>query len=360
MSNIQPKLSGLKAEDFQTEVKGKKTDLYTLVNKDGYEVSITNYGGAIVAIMVPDKEGNVANVIQGHDSIEKVINSPEPYRSTLIGRFGNRIAKGRFTLNDKEYQLIANDGQNSLHGGPTGLHVQVWDAFQTGDQSLTLNTIMPYGHEGFSGELKVTVEFTWTDDNELILEYLATTNKTTIVNLTHHAFFSLQGIANPTSDILDQLLQVNADFFTPIDNESIPTGEILKVEGTPLDFRTPTAIGQNINADDEQIKNGSGIDHNFVLNKKEVGKLTLAARLVEPKSGRALETYTTEPGIQVYTDNFGTGQAGQFGATFPKRSAICLECQHFPDSPNRPYFPSVVLKPGEKYSQKTIYKFTTV
>ncbi|NLV52593.1 MAG: galactose mutarotase [Bacteroidales bacterium] len=357
MSTIQPKLSGLKAEDFQTEVKGKKTDLYTLVNKDGYEVSITNYGGAICAIMVPDKNGKVANVIQGHDNIQSVINSPEPYRSTLIGRWGNRICKGKFTLNGKEYQLDLNDGPNHLHGGPTGLHVQVWDAYQTGDQSLSLNYILPYGHEGFSGEVKISVEFTWTDDNQLILEYLATTNKKTIINLTHHAFFSLQGIANPTPDIMDQLLEVNADFYLPIDATSIPTGEILKVEGTPFDFRSPKAIGKEIDADNEQLKNGSGYDHNYVLNKKEVGELSLAARVTDPQSGRVLETYTTEPGLQIYTDNFGTGKSGQFGATFPRRSAICLEAQHFPDSPNRPYFPSVVLKPGEKYIQKTIYKF---
>ena len=358
MSNIQPKLSGLKAEDFQKEVKGKKTDLYTLVNKDGYEVSITNYGGAIVAIMVPDKDGKVANVIQGHDNIDDVINSPEPFLSTLIGRFGNRVAKGKFTLDGKEYQLAINNGPNALHGGPTGLHAQVWDAYQAGNQNLTLDVVLPYGHEGFSGELKISVEFTWTDDNELIIEYLATTNKKTILNLTHHAFFSLQGIANPTPAIDDQIMEMNADFYIPIDDTSIPTGEILKVAGTPFDFRTPKPVGQDIDADDEQIKNGAGYDHCFVLNKKEVGELSFAARLTEPKSGRVLETYTTEPGVQVYTDNWATGYLGQNGATFPRRSGICFECQHFPDSPNRPYFPSVVLKPGEKYTQKTIYKFS--
>jgi len=359
MSTIQPKLSGLKAENFQKEIKGKKTDLYTLVNKDGYEVSITNYGGAIVAIMVPDKNGHVANVIQGHDNIDDVINSPEPYLSTLIGRFGNRIAKGKFQLNGKEYQLAINNGPNALHGGPTGLHAQVWDAYQTGDQNLTLDIKLPYGHEGFTGEVKISVEFTWTDDNELIIEYLATTNKKTIINLTHHAFFSIQGIANPTPTIDDQIMEMNADFYIPIDETCIPTGEILKVAGTPFDFSKPKAIGKEIDADNEQIKNGAGYDHCFVLNKKEVGELSFAVRLTDPKSGRTLETYTTEPGIQVYTDNWATGYPGQFGATFPRRSGICFECQHFPDSPNRPYFPSTVLKPGEKYTQKTIYKFGT-
>ena len=357
MSKVQPKLSGLKAEDFQKEINGKKTDLFTLVNKDGYEVSITNYGGAIVAIMVPDRDGKVANVIQGHDNIDAVVNSPEPYLSTLIGRYGNRICKGKFQLGGKEYSLAINNGPNALHGGPTGLHAQVWDAYQTGDQNLTLNIILHYGHEGFSGEVKISVEFTWTDDNELVIEYLATTNKQTIINLTHHAFFSLQGIANPTPGIEDQMLYMNCDFYIPIDDTSIPTGEIRSVKGTPFDFTTPKPVGQDIDADDIQIKNGAGYDHCFVCNKKEFGELSLAARLVEPKSGRVLETYTTEPGVQIYTDNWATGYPIQQGCTAPRRSSICFEAQHFPDSPNRPYFPPVVLKPGEKYTQKTIYKF---
>ena len=357
MSTVQPKLSGLKPENFQKEINGKKTDLYTLVNNYGYEVSITNYGGAIVAIMVPDKDGKVANVIQGHDNIDDVVNSPEPYLSTLIGRFGNRICKGKFQLNGKEYNLAINNGPNALHGGPTGLHAQVWEAYQTGNQSLTLNIVLPYGHEGFSGEVKISVEFTWTDDNELVIEYLATTNKKTIINLTHHAFFSLQGIANPTPSIDDQILEMNCDFFIPIDDTSIPTGEILSVKGTPFDFTSPKPVGKDIDADDQQIKNGAGYDHCWVCNKKEVGELTFVGRLTEPKSARTLEIYTTEPGVQIYTDNWATGYPIQFGATAPRRSSICFECQHFPDSPNRPYFPSTVLKPGEKYTQKTIYKF---
>jgi aldose 1-epimerase len=357
MSTVQPKLSGLKAEDFQKEINGKKTDLYTLVNKYGYEVSITNYGGAIVAIMVPDREGKVANVIQGHDNIDDVVNSPEPYLSTLIGRYGNRICKGKFQLGGKEYSLTINNGPNALHGGPTGIHAQVWDAYQTGQQNLTLNLILPYGHEGFSGEVKISVEFTWTNENELIIDYLATTNKQTIINLTHHAFFSLQGIANPTPGIENQMLYMNCDFYIPIDDTSIPTGEIRSVKGTPFDFTTPKPVGQDIDADDIQIKNGAGYDHCFVCNKREFGELSLAARLVEPKSGRVLETYTTEPGVQIYTDNWATGYPIQQGCTAPRRSSICFEAQHFPDSPNRPYFPPVVLKPGEKYTQKTIYKF---
>lgn len=354
---MENNLCGLNRKDFQTVINGKETDLYILRNQNGYEVAVTNFGGAIVAIMVPDKDGKVANVIQGFDSIDSLINTSEVYRSTLIGRWGNRINDGKFQLNGKEYQLALNDGKNHLHGGPTGLHRQVWEAYQTGDQNITLNVILPYGHEGFSGEVKITVEYTWTDDNELMIEYFATTNKKTIINLTHHAFFSLQGIATPTPDVLDQILEMNCDFYLPIDETSIPTGEILKVEGTPFDFRTPKTIGQDIEADNEQLKNGSGYDHCYVCNKKEPGEMSFVVRLTEPKSGRTLEAYTTEPGMQLYTGNFLNGAAGTHGTTYPKRSAVCFESQHFPDSPNRPYFPTTVLKPGEKYSHKTIYKF---
>lgn len=350
-------LCGLDPKDFRTTINGKETDLYILRNSKGYEVAITNYGGAVVAIMVPGKDGSVANVIQGHDNIKDTSDGQEPFLSTLIGRFGNRIKCGRFTLSGKEYQLAINDGNNHLHGGPTGYHARIWDALQMNESTLVLNLVSPYGEEGFTGEVKITVEYSWTEDNELVIEYHATTNKKTIINLTHHAFFSLTGIADPTPTIENQLLELNADFYTPIDAESIPTGEILKVEGTPFDFRTPKAIGENIDADHEQIRNGSGIDHNFVLNKPEPGVLTFAARVTEPVSGRTLECYTTEPGLQVYTANFANGHRGTHGCTFPRRSAICLETQHFPDSPNRAYFPSTVLRPGEKYYHKTVYKF---
>lgn len=350
-------LCGLKRENFQTTINGKKTDLYILRNRKGYEVAITNYGGAICAIMVPDKQGNVANVIQGHDNIQSVINSPEPFLSTLIGRYGNRIAKGQFTLNGKEYQLAINNGPNALHGGPTGYHARVWDARQMGPRSLALHRVSSYGEEGFTGELDVTVEFTFTDLNELVIEYLATTNKKTIVNLTHHGFFSLAGTANPTPTIDDLVCEINANYYLPIDETCIPTGEIRLVNGTPFDFRTPKAVGKDIDANDEQIKNGAGYDHCFVLNKQEEGELSFAAKITEPKSGRTMEVFTTEPGVQVYTDNWTDGYAGANSATFPRRSAICFECQHFPDSPNHPYFPSVVLTPGQRYKQKTIYRF---
>ena len=351
---------GLKREDFQTRINGKETDLYILRNKDGNEVAITNYGGATVAIMVTDKNGNLANVIQGHDNIQDVVNSPEPYLSTLVGRYGNRIAKGKFQLHGKEYSLPINNGPNSLHGGKKGFNAKVWDALQMNDTTLVLNYISAYGEEGFSGELKTTVIYTFTDDNELVIEYMAKTNKKTVINLTSHGFFSLAGIANPTPSIENLECEINADFYIPIDEVSIPTGEIRFVKGTPFDFRTPKTIGQDINADHEQIKNGAGYDHCFVLNKREEGELSFAARIMEPVTGRTMEVYTTEPGVQLYTDNWADGYKGQHGATFPQRSGICFEAQHFPDSPNHPYFPSVVLNPGEQYKQKTIYKFGTI
>ena len=350
-------ICGLKRADFQSTIAGKETDLYILRNSEGNEVAISNYGGALVAIMVPDRNGNRANVIQGHDNINDIVNSPEPYLSTLIGRYGNRICKGRFQLHGKEYQLPINNGPNSLHGGLKGFNAKVWDALQMNDHTLVLKYVSPYGEEGFSGEMRTTVVYSFTDDNELVIEYMATTNKKTIINLTSHGFFSLAGIANPTPTIENLECEINADFYLPIDNTSIPTGEILRVEGTPFDFRKPKTVGQDIDADNEQIKNGAGYDHCFVLNKKEEGELSFAARIKEPVSGRIMEVYTTEPGVQVYTDNWADGYKGQNGATFPRRSAICFEAQHFPDSPNRPYFPSVVLNPGEQYTQKTVYRF---
>lgn len=354
-------ISGLKREDFQAVVQGKQTDLYTLTNSNGMEVSVTNYGGALVAIMVPDREGKMANVIQGHDSIQGVIESPEPFLSTLVGRYGNRIYKGKFTMNGKEYSLAVNNGPNHLHGGPTGFHARVWDAEQINDQELVLRYVSAYYEEGFPGELQMIVKYSLSDDNELIIDYRGTTNKKTVVNMTSHGFFSLAGIANPTPEALNCELQINADFFIPIDKTSIPTGEILKVEGTPFDFRTPHTVGERIHdTSNQQIVNGTGYDHCFVLNKREPGELSFAVKCVEPVSGRVMEMYTTEPGVQFYSSNWLNGFQGTHGATFGKYSALCFEAQHFPDSPNRPYFPSVILKPGEMYTQKTVYKFGTV
>lgn len=350
-------LSGLKRADFQKTINGKETDLFILSNDNGAETAITNYGGAIISVMVPDRNGKLANVVQSHDTIDGVINSPEPYLSTLIGRYGNRIAKGKFKLDGTEYLLAINNGPNSLHGGPTGYHARVWDAEQTSKQSVTLHYLSPDGEEGFPGNLDITVIYTFTNENELIITYTATTDKKTIINLTNHAFFSLAGVANPTPTIDNNIVTINADFYTPIDEVSIPTGEISKVEGTPMDFRAPHTVGSRIDDSFQQLVNGAGYDHCYVLNKEEAGVLSFAAKCKEPESGRTLEVYTTEPGVQVYTDNWATGYPGYHGATFPRRSAICFEAQHFPDTPNKAYFPSAVLNVGDTYHQITVYKF---
>lgn len=350
-------LSGLKRTDFQKTVQGKETDLFILSNNNGAEVAVTNYGGAILAIMVPDKNGNLGNVIQGHDTIDKVINSPEPFLSTLIGRYGNRICKGKFSLDGKEYTLAINNGPNSLHGGPTGFHARVWDAEQTSKNSVVLTYLSADGEEGFPGNLNVKVVYTLSDSNELIIEYKATTDKRTLVNLTHHAFFSLSGLANPTQSVENNILTINADYYTPMDEVSITTGEILKVADTPMDFRTPHVVGSRINEPFQQLVYGAGYDHCYVLNKLEAGALSFAVKCVEPVSGRSLEMYTTEPGVQLYTSNWLNGFSGWHGATFPARSAICFEAQHFPDTPNKAHFPSAILNPGETYHQVTVYKF---
>lgn len=350
-------LCGLKKADFQKVIDGKQTDLFILKNEIGAEMAVTNYGGAVLAIMMPDKNGKYANVIQGHDSIDHVVNSPEGYLSTLIGRYGNRIADGKFELDGKEYQLAVNNGPNSLHGGPTGYHARVWDAEQISEQSVKLHYLSADGEEGFPGNLDITVIYTLSNDNEFIIDYSATTDKKTLVNLTHHAFFSLAGLDNPTATVDNNIVTINADYYTPINEVSIPTGEIAPVEGTPMDFRTPQTVGSRIDNSFQQLVFGSGYDHNYVLNKHEQDALTFAAKCVEPISGRSLEVYTTEPGVQVYTANFHTGFAGWHGATFPRRSAICFEAQHFPDTPNKGHFPSCVLKPNETYKQVTIYKF---
>ncbi|MBQ7494147.1 MAG: galactose mutarotase [Bacteroidaceae bacterium] len=353
-------LSGLKRKDFQSTIQGKQTDLFTLVNKHGHEVSITNYGGALVAIMVPDRDGHFANVIQGHDTIQGVVESPEPFLSTLIGRYGNRICKGRFQIDGIVYDKLAiNNGPNHLHGGPTGFHARVWDAQQKDAKTLVLRYLAKDGEEGFPGNLEVEVTYRWTDDDELAIEYKATTDKPTIVNLTNHGFFSLAGIANPTPDIMDLQCYINADFYVPIDEVSIPTGEIRKVAGTPFDFTKMHAVGDMIDADDEQTRNGAGYDHSFLVNKQEFGELAYAAKIYEPHSGRSMEVWTTEPAVQVYTDNWATGYPGQCGSTFPRRSAICFEAQHAPDTPNQTHFPSCILRPGQDYWQLTVYKFGT-
>ena len=261
-SNPGENLCGLQRADFQKVIDGKQTDLFILKNESGAEVAITNYGGAVVAIMVPDKNGNYANVIQGHDTIDKTINSPEPFLSTLIGRYGNRIAKGKFELDGVEYQLAVNNGPNHLHGGPTGYHARVWDAEQTDAQTLKLHYLSADGEEGFPGNLDITVIYSFSNDNELKIDYSATTDKKTLVNLTHHAFFSLSGLATPTASVENNIVTINADWYTPVDETCIPLGEIAPVEGTPMDFRTPHTVGERINDYSfRQLEIGKGYDH---------------------------------------------------------------------------------------------------
>jgi aldose 1-epimerase len=353
-------------KSFGKTPEGQPVDLYVLTNKSGAEVSVTNYGGAVVSIKVPDRNGKLADVVLGYDNVDGYV-SDKTYFGAIVGRYGNRIGRAQFVLDGKTYTLAKNNGDNSLHGGIKGFNKALWTAktLSTKDgQSLELSYLSKDGEEGFPGNLKVTVIYTLTDANALKIQYAATTDKKTVVNLTNHAYFNLAG--QGSGDILGHLLTIRAGKFTPVDSGLIPTGEFREVAGTPFDFRKPTAIGARINQDDEQLKLGGGYDHNFVLDRGVGGSAssadgeTLAARAVEPASGRAMEVWTTEPGVQFYTGNFLDGKTvGKGGSTYPKRSAFCLETQHFPDSPNQPKFPSVVLIPGETYRTVTTYKFST-
>ena len=347
-------LSGLMKSDFVSEVEGKPTALYVLKNKNGAEACITNYGGRLVSVMVPDKNGKMTDVVLGYDNIGQYVQSDGNY-GALIGRYGNRINQGKFTLDDIEYTLPQNNGAHCLHGGPQGYHARMWDAKQLNDQALELTYLSKDGEAGFPGNLDIKVTYTLTDDNAVGIKYEATTDKKTVVNLTNHSYFNLSGV--PGSDVLDQLVMINADNYTPVDSTLIPVG-ISPVDGTPLDLRTPVAIGKQINDPFQQLVFGRGYDLNWVLNTNG-DKNVLAAKAYSPTSGIALEVYTNEPGIQFYTGNFMDGKdTGKHGVLYPHRGALCLETQHYPDSPNHPDFPSVVLNPGEKYLSECIYKFT--
>lgn len=347
-------LSGLMKSDFVSEVEGKPTALYVLKNKNGAEACITNYGGRLVSVMVPDKNGKMTDVVLGYDNIGQYVQSDGNY-GALIGRYGNRINQGKFTLDDIEYTLPQNNGAHCLHGGPQGYHARMWDAKQLNDQALELTYLSKDGEAGFPGNLDIKVTYTLTDDNAVGIKYEATTDKKTVVNLTNHSYFNLSGV--PGSDVLDQLVMINADNYTPVDSTLIPVG-ISPVDGTPLDLRTPVAIGKQINDPFQQLQFGRGYDLNWVLNTNG-DKNVLAAKAYSPTSGIALEVYTNEPGIQFYTGNFMDGKdTGKHGVLYPHRGALCLETQHYPDSPNHPDFPSVVLNPEEKYLSECIYKFT--
>lgn len=349
-------LSGLKQADFVSEVQGKPTALYVLKNKNGAEACITNYGGRLVSVMVPDRNGKMTDVVLGYDNIDQYVSTDGNYGAT-IGRYGNRIANGKFTLDGKEYQLPQNNNGHCLHGGPEGYHTRVWDAQQPNEQTLILSYLSKDGEAGFPGNLNIKVTYTLTNDNAVDIQYQATTDQPTVVNLTNHSYFNLSGV--PGSQILDHQLMINSDSIVPVDSTLIPIGTLAAVAETPMDFRQIQVVGDRIDADYEQLVLGRGYDHNWVLNTN--GDLnTLAAKAVSPTSGIGLEVYTNEPGIQFYAGNFmeKAGDKGKHGVVYPYRGALCLETQHYPDSPNQVAFPSVVLMPGETYFSECIYKFT--
>jgi len=339
--------------DFGKTREGAPVRIYTLTNKSGVEAAITNYGGRVVSLKVPDKNLAMGDVVLGFDSIDGYL-SENPYFGALIGRYANRIGHAQFTLDGVLYKVPKNDGDNSLHGGTRGFDKVVWTAREMKDGGLELSYLSKGGEEGYPGNCKVTVVYHLTDLNELRIDYAASTDKDTVINLTNHSYFNLKG----GGDILGHQLTLIADTYTPVDGGLIPTGELKPVAGTPFDFRKPTAIGARIEQSDEQLKLGKGYDHNWVLSRKPGADLSLAARVEEPESGRVMEVWTTQPGIQFYTGNFLDGTIkGKGGKVYARRSALCLETQHFPDSPNKPKFPSVVLKPGMEFKSTTVYKF---
>ncbi|MES2005870.1 MAG: aldose epimerase family protein [Bacteroidota bacterium] len=337
-------------------VKNKPVSLYLLKNKNNMQVAITNYGGRIVALQVPDNKGVLTDVVLGYDSLQHYLSKPEAFFGALIGRYGNRIAKGSFTIDGTAYHLPINNGVNSLHGGPGGFHNQVWDAQQENDHTLVLSYVSEDAEEGYPGNLTVKVVYTLTDDNSLKIDYEAETDKKTIVNLTNHAYFNLNGQGNGL--ITDHMLKINAARYTPVDTTLIPTGILEEVKGTPFDFETAKSIGKDIHTENAQLKNGLGYDHNFVLTKAGNESLQEAAVVYSPSTGIEMKVLTSEPGIQFYSGNFLDGKLiGKQQKVYQYRSAFCLETQHYPDSPNQPGFPSTVLEPGKKYSTTTVYSF---
>jgi aldose 1-epimerase len=350
--------SRIDKQPFGTASTGEPVDIYTLRNDKGAEARIMTYGGIVVSLKMPDKDGHFGDVVLGYDNLDSYVKS-SPYFGALIGRYGNRIGGAKFTLDGSTYTLPANDGPNTLHGGLKGFDKHVWTASEARESAdgpqLVLHYLSKDGEEGFPGNLDVTAVFTLTQDNALRLEYTATTDKDTVVNLTHHGYFNLAG----KGDILGHVVMIPADRFTPVDSTLIPTGVLQPVENTPFDFRTATAIGARIGDDNEQLKFGKGYDHNWVINKN-FGELTLMARVTEPTTGRVMEVWSTEPGLQFYSGNFLDGTiTGKGGWVYAHRNAFCMEPQHYPDSPNKPDFPTTELKPGETFHNTIMYKFST-
>jgi len=344
-------------EAFSKMIDGKQVKLFTIRNKNGMEMSVTNYGGRIVSLMVPDRSGKKEDIVLGYDSLTGYLNNKEQYFGAAIGRYGNRIAKGTFKLENLDYKLAINNIPNSLHGGVNGFSSKVWNGVQNGDNEVELTLVSPDMDEGYPGELKVMIIYKLTDKNEVTILYSAKTSKPTVLNLTNHTYFNLHGAGH--GDILDHRLYINANNFTPVDSTLIPTGDLKPVKGTPFDFTLPLVIGKRINDNDQQLIFGHGYDHNYVLNKTKNEKVSFAASVYDPLSGRYMEVFTNEPGIQFYTGNFLKGkEIGKKGKPYNYRSAFCLETQHFPDSPNHSNFPTVVLKPGEIYSSACVYRFS--
>ena len=354
---VPQRVASFSKEDFG-QSDGKKVELYTLTNRNGVEAKIMTYGGIVVSLKVPDKQGKLSDIVLGYDNLEGYLQDTS-YFGALIGRYGNRIAKGRFKLNGTEYKLATNNGENHLHGGVKGFDKVVWNgtaAKTTNGVKLTLTYQSHDMEEGYPGNLFVTVAYTLTNANELRIDYSATTDKDSVVNLTHHSYFNLAAEGN--GDILKHQLMINASRFTPVDPGLIPTGELRNVKGTPFDFLQPTPIGSRIDTEDEQLKIGRGYDHNFVINGPS-GVLRKAASVSEETTGRVMEVWTTEPGMQFYTGNFLSGKPGKGGKPYQFRYGFCLETQHYPDSPNHPLFPTTVLKKGARYQSTTIYRFSS-
>lgn len=350
-----------KSADFTTTLDGMSVELKWIYNANGLKAGFTNYGQRLVSLYIPDNDGNFKDVVLGSNNLEGFRALSGLYFGAVIGRYGNRIAMGKFTLDGREYKLAVNNNENHLHGGVKGFNDVVWEIDEVSANRITFKRVSPDMEEGYPGNLSVEVSYTLNDTNELLIEYKATTDAATHVNLTHHSFFNLKGEGE--GDINDHIISINADYFTPVDAGLIPTGEIKEVADTPLDFRSPKAIGRDIDVEKEQLKLGGGYDHNFILNDspKDADGLVLAAKVIEPISGRVLEVFTNEPGVQFYSGNFLNGTTtGKSGKPYSRRGAFCLETQHFPDTPNQPDFPSTVLNPGDTYTSVCSYKFSTV
>lgn len=348
----------LPAENFQSEVDGKKTDLYTIANGD-ITMQVTNFGARVVSLWAPDREGNMADIVLGYENIDRYVNNTgERFLGAVVGRVANRIGGGKFVLNGVEYNTPQNNNGQTLHGGEKGVDMVVWDVVEVRPDAIVLHYVVPDGQDGFPANLDITMTYTLTADNEFRVDYKATTDAPTVVNLSHHSFFNLKGEAGGT--ITDHILTLKADKITPVDEYLIPTGELMPVEGTPFDFRQPTAIGERIDADNEQLRNGKGYDLNWVLEREDNGEVMNVATLYEPQSGRAMDVLTDQVGIQFYSGNFFDGTYnGKYGEPLRFRESVALETQKFPDAPNQSAFPSVVLNPEEEYTQVCIYKFYT-